>query len=61
MNELRMIDVGGKAPTYRRAVARGTLRMGRMARDRMRARMDPDRLVDALVRMWEATRRTRPA
>ncbi|MEK7865290.1 MAG: glycosyltransferase family 4 protein [Planctomycetota bacterium] len=33
----------------------GTRRMGLLARDRMRARMDPARLLDALVRMWEAT------
>lgn len=33
----------------------GTRRMGLLARDRMRARMDPVRLLDALVRMWEAT------
>ncbi len=33
----------------------GTRRMGLLARDRMRARMDPARLLDALVAMWQAT------
>ncbi len=37
----------------------GTRRMGEVARERMRARMDPGRLLDDLVRMWKHTCRER--